>query len=94
MAKASTATKTQAVKSKTKTLNKASSSGRKKCELGSNCPYQHEHQHQLEFYHSIDKTNPKKANTSNGPKEFKPFSGKGYKLSGVTSMTECRKSEK
>mmetsp|Transcript_3156 Transcript_3156/g.4386 ORF Transcript_3156/g.4386 Transcript_3156/m.4386 type:complete len:395 (-) Transcript_3156:257-1441(-) len=33
-----------------------SKDGKKACELGKDCPYQHEHQHQLEYHHDVPVT--------------------------------------
>lgn len=49
--------------------------GKKKCDRGNDCPYKHEYQHQLEFYHEGDNNDFVK--TANKEKPFIPFAGKG-----------------
>ena len=65
--KAATGTK---VGTKVKPNNK-SKNGRKLCDRGSKCPYQHEYQHNLEYYHEELVT--------------ERFPGKVYKLGGNTA---------
>jgi hypothetical protein len=42
------------VKGRTKTQRKKK--GKKRCELGAKCPYQHQYQHSLEYDHGDDST--------------------------------------
>ena len=55
---------------------------KKKCELGSECPYKNEYQHQMEFSHDlIAPTSLKSTPASN----FRPFSGVGETMSSSSS---------
>lgn len=64
--------------------------GKKRCSEGASCPYKHEHQHQMEFYHDDDDTAPgsnvnsssflSSGNTSGGHSSFQAFSGSGRSL--------------
>jgi hypothetical protein len=54
----------------------SSSKRKKKCELGTKCPYQHEYQHTLEFLHEPVRS---------------AFTGTGHMLSHGKSTTSCSK---
>lgn len=57
---------------------------KKKCEMGSSCPYQNEYQHQLEFIHDSYQIESKKKSFP----AFVPFKGKSYKLSNYMDKSQ------
>ena len=63
--------------------------GKKECERGKNCPYKHEYQHELEFYHTEEENDQK-----NGVGKFIPFQSKGnaiFKQKNNTIGRYCTK---
>jgi hypothetical protein len=62
--------------------------GKRQCELGQNCPYKTEYQHQLEFDHGS--TVPTVERSNNSSEKPVSFIGRGYKLGTVTSFDHSR----
>lgn len=71
---------TSQVRTKSKhrsTFNK----GKRQCELGQNCPYKTEYQHQLEFDHGMITTSER--SNSSSERDI-PFHGRGHKLGSIS----------
>ena len=69
-------------KSKSKHRNTFLNKGKRQCELGQNCPYKSEYQHQLEFDHG---TTAERSNNNSSEKNI-PFIGRGHKLGTISGV--------